>query len=48
MKGAAEGKHKLYVAVVYTETVITPEVIKKLEEHHDLEAHISKNSFMEI
>ena len=36
MKGAAEGKHKLYVAVVYTETVITPEVIKKLEEYHDL------------
>lgn len=36
MKGAAEGKHKLYVAVVYTETAITPEVIKKLEEYHDL------------
>ena len=36
MKNAAEGKHKLYVAVVYTETSITPEIIRKLETYHDL------------
>lgn len=36
MKNAAEGNHKLYVAVVYTETSITPEIIRKLETYHDL------------
>ena len=35
MKNAAEGKHKLYVAVVYTETSITPELLRPLETHHD-------------
>ena len=37
MKNAAEGKHKLYLAVVYTEDAITPDQLKKLEEIHDLE-----------
>ncbi|CBK25351.2 uncharacterized protein [Blastocystis hominis] len=36
MKNAAEGKHKLYVAVIYTEDPITAEQLKKLDEIHDL------------
>ena len=36
MKNAAEGKHKLYVAVIYTEDAITPEQLKKLDGIHDL------------
>ena len=37
MKNAAEGKHKTYVAVIYSENVITPEKIKELESVKDLE-----------
>lgn len=37
MKNAAEGKHKTYVAVVYTENVISPEKLQLLDSIHDLE-----------
>ena len=36
MKSAAEGKHKLYVAVIFTEDPITPALLKKLDDIHDL------------
>ena len=36
MKSAAEGKHKLYVAVIFTEDPISPTLLKKLDDIHDL------------
>ena len=37
MKNAAEGKHKTYVAVVYSENALTHEKLGELEAIHDLE-----------